>query len=188
MEEINPEKLLIQIAGILDGLKLKYFITGGFAVSVWGRPRATFDIDLVIQLFKPDITSLSEALTKFSPEGYIDEEMMEEALARRGEFNFIDGNTGIKVDFWVLKDDDISKNQLERRCVKTISGQKVYFTSPEDLILNKLKWYEQSQSNRHLEDIESILKISGKELDMKYLQEWSVKLGFLETLNSLRQR
>jgi len=43
METISPEKLLIKITKILESLNIKYFITGGFAVSVWGRPRATFD-------------------------------------------------------------------------------------------------------------------------------------------------
>lgn len=41
---MDLEKLLIKIAEILEKLSVDYFVTGGFAVSVWGRPRATFDI------------------------------------------------------------------------------------------------------------------------------------------------
>ena len=35
MEIINPENLLLKVAPILDELKIDYYITGGFAVSVW---------------------------------------------------------------------------------------------------------------------------------------------------------
>jgi len=46
------EKFLIKIVQILENLKIDYFVTGGLAVSVWGRPRATFDIDIVIKLIE----------------------------------------------------------------------------------------------------------------------------------------
>lgn len=177
METINPEKLLLKVAPILDELKIDYYITGGFAVSVWGRPRATFDIDIVIKLLEPKIPPLAEALRKISKFGYIDEEAAKEALRRKGEFNFIDPETGIKVDFWTEKGNKIAKTEFERRIAKKIDKQKVYFISPEDLILNKLIWYEKSQSSRHLEDAESVFKISGDKLDIAYLKKQAIKSG-----------
>ncbi|MEK7154002.1 MAG: hypothetical protein AAB792_00395, partial [Patescibacteria group bacterium] len=53
-----------------------------------------------------------------------------------------------------------------------------YFVSPEDLILSKLLWYKKSQSTRHLEDVESVLKIS--KVDKKYLKNWAGKLDVAE--------
>jgi Na+/glutamate symporter len=46
-----PEELLKKIAKILDDLKIPYAVTGGFAVSIWGIPRYTADIDIIIELF-----------------------------------------------------------------------------------------------------------------------------------------
>ena len=66
MESINPEELLLKITPILDKLKVDYFITGGFAVSVWGRPRATFDIDIMVKVVEPKITPLAKLLKKIS--------------------------------------------------------------------------------------------------------------------------
>ena len=68
METAGPEKLLLDIVRFLNGLKIRYFITGGFAVSVWGRPRSTADIDIVIELVEPQIESLLKALRKISEE------------------------------------------------------------------------------------------------------------------------
>lgn len=183
MEIINPAQLLIQIAPVLDKLKLPYIITGGFAVSVWGRPRATFDIDIVIQITEPDAKQLITLLRKISEFGYIDEDAVREAIQRKGEFNFIDPETGVKVDFWVAD----SKNSYEfgRIVKKTIDGQEINFISSENLILSKLRWYKISPSSRHIEDVESILKISDKILDKKYLKKMAIKLDLFDELQEV---
>jgi hypothetical protein len=182
MEEQTPEQLLVSIAKALDKLGIEYYVTGGFAVSVWGRPRFTADIDLIVKMAKANKTGLAKELLKISPKGYIDEEQIESALARSGEFNFIDPETGIKVDFWIMKN-----NEFERNCLKNTKkqdiGYKVKFISPEDLIISKLIWYKQAGSTRHLEDIESVLKIS--KVQLKHIEEWAAKLDLERELGEL---
>jgi len=185
MEITSQEKLLIEIAKILSNLKIKYFVTGGFAVSVWGRPRATFDIDIIVKLIEPQAFSLTKALKEISKAGYADENMIKDAIRYNGEFNFIDPNSGLKVDFWVTKEGSSKPPEFENRRLKKISGQEVYFVSPEDLILSKLQWYQETQSSRHLEDVQSVLKISGKKLDMNYLKQWADKLEVSDILNKI---
>ena len=58
----------------------------------------------------------------------------------------------------------------------------------EDLILSKLVWYRESQSSRHLEDAESVIKISGKKLDFKYLRKRAKELGASAILTKIRSR
>lgn len=179
------QSLLRKITNILENLKIPYLVTGGTAVVVWGRPRYTADIDIVIELKKEKVKGLIEVLIK---EGYIDEGAVEEALIYKSEFNFIDESTGVKVDFWILKNDDFDKSRLKRRVKQDIFGQKIYFASPEDLILTKLLWFEESKSTRHLEDIQSVLAITKNELDSEYLKNWAKKhktLGLLEEMISL---
>src|SRR3989344_6621701 len=102
MEEIDPQHLLKKIAEILEILKIPYAITGGMAIYVWGRPRFTADIDIIIELHEKDVVLLMKALRQIDEEGYIDANAMRMAIERRGEFNFIDNVSGIKVDFWVI--------------------------------------------------------------------------------------
>jgi len=186
MEITNLEKLLFKIIPIFEKLGIKYFITGGFAVSVWGKPRATFDIDIVVELIEPKISFLAKALRKISQAGYIDEETAKEAIKNKKEFNFIDPETGLKIDFWIMKDDKRAKIEYSRRIVKKINGQRIYFISPEDLILNKLLWHKETQSSRHLEDVESILKFS--KVDLNYLKKWAVYLNVSETLKEVLKK
>lgn len=185
MEEKDPRHLLVEVSKILRELKIPYIITGGMAVLIWGRPRFTADIDIVVELKIENVDSLTAALLALGKASYIDKNMIKDALDHGGEFNFIHGNTGIKVDFWVLQKKPFESSRLKRRIAKNILDEKVYFISPEDLILSKLEWYEQTNSSRHLEDVESILKISSKKLDMEYLKQWAKKLGVLEILKEL---
>lgn len=180
MEQTDPRTLLKNIARIFEELKIPYLVTGGMAVLIWGRPRFTADIDIVIEIKPSDVDGLVRALKNLGRAGYIDEGVAVETVRNGGEFNFIDGTTGIKIDFWVSSNDPFDISRFERRFGKEILGQKIYFTSPEDLILSKLRWFKESGSNRHLEDVDSVIKISGKDLDMQYLDEWAKKLGLAD--------
>ncbi len=182
----DPRELLVAITKTLDKLKIPYIITGGMAVLVWGRPRFTADIDIVIEFQKQGIDVLRKALLSLGKHGYIDRDAMESALETEGEFNFIHGDSGVKVDFWALKKmDDFDRQRFKRKKAKTILGSRVYFTSPEDLILVKLKWHKQSGSPRQLEDVESVVKISGKKLNFDYLKKSAAAIGVSDILENL---
>ncbi|MBI2674741.1 MAG: nucleotidyltransferase [Candidatus Yanofskybacteria bacterium] len=181
MELIDPRQLLVKVAKVLDDLNIPYVVTGGMAVTIWGRVRFTADIDMVIELKTNDIDILASELLKLSEFGYVDKDAMREALANQGEFNFIEGNSGIKVDFWAKS----QIPELNRRVAKDVLEQRVYFISPEDLILSKLRWYKISPSSRHIEDVASVLKISGEILDRKYLSEQSRRQETWDELDKL---
>lgn len=176
------EDLLVKITKILDELEIPYIITGGMAVSVWGRPRFTADVDIVVELFPKNVNLLAEKLLKVDKDIYVSKEAMLNALENQGEFNFIDPNSRLKVDFWIVKD-EFNKQEIKRAIPRKIDGQKINFVSPEDLILSKLLWHQISQSTRQLEDIESVLRIS--KVDLTYIKKWAVKQKTVETLNYL---
>src|SRR3989344_2233511 len=114
-ETIDPRRLLAEVAAILEKLKISYAVAGGMAIYVWGRPRFTSDIDIVIELASVQADALVKVLKSLHEAGYIEQDAVDRAIERHGEFNFIDGRTGVKVDFWVLGKDEFSKSQLKRR-------------------------------------------------------------------------
>ncbi len=187
MEEIDPRHLLIQVVEILERLNIPYAITGGMAVFVWARPRFTADIDIVVTLKSEDVSVLESALRALPVAGYIDANMMRHAIEQRGEFNFIDGMTGVKVDFWPVGSQPFDKSQMDRRIAKEILGRNIYFISPEDLILSKLLWFREGESAKQREDVESILRMQ-ENLDRKYLQMWSEIHKTSEILNQLWEK
>lgn len=180
------QNLILEIARILDTLKIPYAITGGYAVSIWGKPRSTFDVDMIIEFPQSKIYVLAEALRKISELSYVDENVMAHAVERKGEFNFIHTESGIKVDFFVLKNDAFSRLKLQRRVAKVIEDKKIYFLSPEDLILSKLLWRKETESELQLRDVESIMKFQ-KKLDWKYINKWAKIHNTIHTLNTLHK-
>jgi hypothetical protein len=186
MKSRDPNQLLVELVKILNRLKIPYMVTGGIAILLWGRVRLTSDIDVIIELKKEQIKSLREALLPLSKAAYVDVDAMEEALKTNGEFNFIDGDSGLKIDFWILKDNDpFDVSRFKRRVYEMSFGERVAFTTAEDLLLAKLKWFSESNSLRQWEDVESIIKVSGPKFDRAYLREWADKLGLTKLIKKL---
>lgn len=186
MKPSDPHQLLIALVKVLNRLKIPYMVTGGIAILMWGRIRLTADIDVIIEMQKDQVRSLRAALLRLGKAAYLDADAMEEALKTHGEFNFIDGSSGLKVDFWILNSKDpFDVSRFKRRVYKSSLGQRVAFTTAEDLLLAKLKWYKESGSNRQWEDVESIVQVSGKKLDRAYIKQWAKKMGLARFLKDL---
>jgi len=177
-------QLLKKIAAILEKLEIPYAVTGGFAVSIWGKPRSTIDVDVLVQLFENKIDELHSELLKISELSYLDKQTMREEVGKGGEFNFVHGDSGIKFDFFVAGKNNVHGLELKRRVPIEIDGQKVYFLSAEDLILSKLRWYKESQSEKQMDDIESVIARQ-KELDDDYLQKQAKAQHTFEFLQPL---
>lgn len=166
--ELKP--FIKNLAAKLQAAGIDYCITGGYAVSVWGSPRSTLDIDLITGLNAAQIPILIKAVAP-GKGAYLDEDDIREAVTSGGEFNYIPAESGLKVDFWVIKKENTAGTlELKRKRKEIFEGQEIFFISPEDLILSKLRWARMSGSTRHAEDIRSVLAVSGKKIDFAYLK------------------
>ncbi|MEK7528485.1 MAG: hypothetical protein AAB592_01850, partial [Patescibacteria group bacterium] len=87
------------------------------------------------------------------------------------------------IDFWIQQSDEFGLVQFKRKKNIMINNKKVTFISPEDLIISKLLWYQKSGSTRHMEDIQSVFKISGTKLDLDYLRKWAGKIKAVDILS-----
>lgn len=185
---MNPDELLVTISEILQELKIPHAVTGGFAVTIWGKPRYTADIDVIIEMADKNIKPLAKKLLAIDKNVYAEEEMMREALMYHGEFNFIHSNTGLKVDFFVQDNSSYNKLKIQRAVVRDIFSRKIPFVSPEDLILSKLMWSKESESQKQAEDIKSVLRNPKLNLDIPYLKNWAQKHDTIEVLEELIER
>lgn len=184
-----PEELLAKIVEILEDLKIPYAITGGFAISVWGRPRSTADIDIIVEMVEKNIKPLINRVAAISKNIYADENMVRDALTHKSEFNFIDPDMGFKIDFFVLDSNLYNKLKIKRAILRDVFGvTKAYFVSPEDLILGKLLWSKNSNSWKQKEDIKTVLRNSKIKLNYGYIKNWAEKQGTLVILEDLLEK
>jgi len=166
-------------------LSIQYYIGGSLASSIYGMPRTTLDADIVADINLNQIKSLKNELKK---EYYIDENMIKYAIKNSSSFNLIHLETSVKIDIFVYKNDAYQQNAIERRTEDTLvendQRSKFCFASPEDIIINKLNWYQMGDktSERQWLDIIGVIKIQGNLLDKKYLNKWAIKLKLIELL------
>ncbi len=180
---MNQQALLKKLGATLNRLRIPYLITGGLAVVVWGRPRFTADIDVVIELGNHSPASLIRELKKLGKSVYLDVDPKQRNLRPGTSFNLVHPDSGLRVDFWTLADDAFDRSRMKRRVRKVVGGVPLFFSSAEDLILIKLLWFKKNGSTRQLEDVASIIHIQ-KRLDKKYLQTWASELDIEQELKS----
>ncbi len=155
-------------------------VTGSVASSYYGEPRATRDLDVVIE---PDPQSLEALLDTLIADGfYVDREAARDALHRRTQFNAI-GPDALKADFVIRKDRRFSVQEFARRQGATLLGVAGFVPSVEDLIVAKLEWAAAGPSELQLRDIAGILAVAGDQIDHAYLTTWISALNLSEVWN-----
>ena len=166
----------------LDQASILYMLTGSMALNVYGHARATNDMDIVVQISDQNVQKLFRL---FEKDFYVSQEAIKEAVANESLFNIIDNETVFKVDLIVAKKDSFSKQQFDRRREIKIGNRTIFVISPEDLILSKLEWSQESLSEIQENDIKNIMRVLDKGLDKKYLETWASARGFKERLKKI---
>jgi len=168
-------KLLKKIVTALNSAGIDYMITGSVVSSLYGEPRLTHDIDVVVTMEEAAVKKLT-GIFKL-PQFYLDEMSIRDAIKKKDMFNLIDAKEGDKVDFWILKDDPFDISRFARKKIEEVMGIKMKVSSPEDMILVKLKWAKLSGgSEKQFVDAVRIYEVQFKKLDMSYLESWAKKL------------
>lgn len=164
---------------VLEQLGLRYFVTGSVATIFYGEPRFTNDIDIVVDLPPGRIADFCGAFP--TADFYISEESIHRAVSKKGQFNVIHPASGLKVDIMVPSEDAFNRSRFSRvRRLHPAPDYDVVFASPEDVILKKLEYYREGGSEKHLRDIAGVLKISGLQIDIAYIDRWASELGLTE--------
>ena len=184
---MEQAELLRRVLEELEERGITYLLVGSLASGVYGEPRLTLDLDIVVELRPNQVSELCAAFP--SPEYYVSEKAAQEAVLRRGQFNVIHPASGNKIDFIIARQDAWGRSQVNRRRREQIlPGRPGYTAAPEDVILGKLWYYREGGSEKHLRDIAGMLQVSGDEIDTVYVDHWTVQLGVTEEWQTVLDR
>ena len=164
---------------------IPYMVTGSYASTLYGDPRATNDVDLIIE---PTVGQIEDFVKLLEEHEYVSVETAKTAVATNSMFNVIDTDSGWKVDFIIRKSRDFSIEEFRRRKAVDVMGAEIFVVSPEDSILSKLEWSKKSQSVRQLRDVESVAMVQWKNLDIEYLKRWARELLVEDELNQILEQ
>ena len=60
--------------------------------------------------------------------------------------------------------------------------------APEDIIISKMRYYRQSQQEKHLRDITGIIRVRGEELDRAYIARWAEEYYLTDIWHAILRR
>jgi hypothetical protein len=156
---------IARIALELQERRLPFMLIGGQAVLLHGSPRLTEDIDITLGADParlPDLLDLCAALELDPLPDEVD------AFVRQ---TFVlpthHRESGIRVDF-IFSTTPYEREAIGRATFAELAGASVPFASAEDLIIHKLF----AGRARDLEDVESVIRRKGRDLDWRYLERW----------------
>ena len=149
---------LAPFIGPLERLGLPYCITGSVAASVYGEPRLTADIDVVLLLRRADLGALTAAFPE--DEYYVPpvEKLMQE-LGREahGMFNLIHHRTQFKADIFLASADPLHVWAMENRRRIDLGGDGAWIAPPEYVIVRKLEYLREGGQDKHVRDVRYML-------------------------------
>ncbi len=186
---VKPQfQLYFDVIQTLERIQSLYVIIGAFAGVSYGVTRATFDVDIVVDLSEPHIQALAAAYPP--PRFYADPDQMRDSIRLGMMFNIIDTSEARKVDLIPLTMKPGYGFALKRRVRREIFAAPeesflAWFARPEDVIVGKLMAWQQGGSFKHQTDIRDILvavKLGDDaelsvSFDRDYIDRWAVKLG-----------
>jgi len=183
---LSVEDVFRKVQAALEAAGIPYMVTGSFASSIHGEPRASKDIDIVIS---PTPEKLIAFINQFPGDRYyaVKEDALE-ALAGGYMFNIIDFSSGWRIDFIFLKPRPFSQVEFSRRKEEDLGDLKLTVATPEDVLIAKLEWAQMGQSGRQIEDAASIIRIKGDALDVQYVERWVKELNLDEQWKAARLR
>ena len=160
---------LAPFIGPLELLGLPYCITGSVAASVYGEPRLTADIDVVLLLRHEDIGLLTAAFPE--DEYYVPpmETLLQEVSREtHGMFNLIHHATQFKADIFLAASDPLHAWAIENRRRIDLGGDGAWIAPPEYVILRKLEYLREGGQDKHVRDVRFMLAATS--VDRRFIE------------------
>ena len=162
----------------LGKANINYMATGSVASMLYGIPRFTHDLDMVIELPMHKINSIEKAFpfSSFYCPPY-EVLQIESRRPRRGHFNLIHNESGFKADIYIHNTDKLQEWGLSKKTrIELNDKDGIWVAPPEYVIVRKLEYYREGNSEKHLHDISGMLEVSGDIINKTIIHDWITKL------------
>ena len=159
------EKVLEKLLAEFEARRIRYGLIGGCALSLWGVPRTTVDMDFLVA--REDMDMVHDSMLALGYERAYHSENVSQYTSKDavlGEIDFIHAFR------------KASLGMLKRAEKKKIFGGKwtINVLVPEDIIGLKVQAIANNPARKatDLADIESLMELYGKKLDWACIEEF----------------
>jgi hypothetical protein len=184
----SPFDDLARFCELLSDTDIHCIIVGSIAAMHFGEPRATIDIDLVLNALPEDADRIASAFRDerfYVPPISV---IMRELGRTGGQFTIIDTTTGLKADCYSADKDELGQYQFAHAIAGVLGTTPVYFAPPAAVIAKKLQYHAMSHQDKHLRDIRAMLALSPELIDLRFLDHWTETHGFSVIWRQCRSR
>ncbi len=164
------EQLAITVIKACEKNSVDHMLTGAFAFNYYGVPRATKDVDIVV-----DVTGskgIKDLIMDLEPEIQFNGQVQFDTLTwGRRHIGTPAADTTLQIELFELFDDHFVQSQFHRKKRLILPQLDIpsWIPTPEDIIVQKLRWGRP----KDLDDARDVLAIEGPEnLDMPYIENW----------------
>ena len=158
------ERLLKKIALQLKGASIPYMVIGGQAVLVYGEPRLTRDIDIIMGIGVDGLDSVKKIIKAIGLKSLVEKEKA--FVERNMVLPTLDKKSGIRVDF-IFSFSPYERQAIGRARDIKLGRSLVRFASLEDVVIHKMI----AGRARDLDDVKSIL-LKNPKYDLVYIKKW----------------
>ena len=171
------------VAVLLDALNLlglDYMVVGSFSSNRYGVPRATKDADFVLKIDAADRQRLYSALP---PTFEVDPQVSFEMVTGTWRQIIQVPSIPFTIELFELSRDVHDQSRFSRRRRLTLLARDAWLPTPEDVIVQKLRWCLGGRRLKDFDDAVAVMAVQGKQvLDWPYIEEWCADHGTLEVL------
>jgi predicted nucleotidyltransferase len=172
--------IMLKVAAALERAQVPFMLVGAFSSNYHGIPRSTQDVDFVIELNAPLTGEFSRLLgDDFEAEPQLSFET--NTGTQRQEFRV--KGTVFKVELFRLSTDPFDQQRFQRRNPVMVEGQQIWFPTPEDVIIMKLRWAR----GKDKDDVKEVMSVQRGKLDWNYIENWCKRHGSLALMEEIRR-
>jgi hypothetical protein len=172
----EPLVIAASLGAALERVGAGWAVGGSVASSLYGMPRSTVDIDLIVSMSPDRAADLAREATHF----VVDADTLRSQLRAGRTYNVFHAATMTKLDLFPAVG-PFERSQIARAVV--VNTTRVI--AAEDSLLAKLRWYRMGgeQSDRQWRDVLGIVALQRSRLDHDYVARWAADLGVSDLLN-----
>jgi hypothetical protein len=166
----SPQAVLDAIDA-LNEVGAPYLLTGSLARNVYIVPRSTNDGDFVVEMNADQLESLFLRLT----ERFLQEPQMAfETVTGKLQHRFLHRQSKFLIEvFQADFNDPHERSRFERRLPVDVDGRKSFVPTPEDIVIQKLRWYHRLHRDKDRNDLRELVDCLKSTLDWPYIRRWA---------------
>ena len=165
---------------VLNELGLDYMVVGSFSSNRYGVPRATKDADFVLRIVAAERIQLFAMLP---PAFKVDPQVSFEMVTGTWRQIIQVPEIPFMIELFELSSDAHDQSRFSRRKKLTLLSRESWLPTPEDVIVQKLRWSKGAKRTKDFDDAVAVMGVQGEaSLDWPYIEIWCAAHGTLDVL------